>query len=81
MTTHLGVMILFAAGVAAVFGALLRDDPAGWSELVPAIGRIEFLDGQSIALMLSIGVLLGASASLFALRGMVRSWKAYRSAR
>lgn len=27
MTTHLGVMILFAACVAAVFGALLRDAP------------------------------------------------------
>ena len=26
MTTHLGVMILFAACVAVVFGALLRDD-------------------------------------------------------
>ena len=76
--------LLGAGGALAIVWAvyrLLRDDPAGWSELVPAIGRIEFLDGQSIALMLSIGVLLGASASLFALRGMVRSWKAYRSAR
>ena len=27
MTTHLGVMILFAACVAAVFGALLRETP------------------------------------------------------
>ncbi len=26
MTTHLGVMILFAACVAAVFGTLMRDD-------------------------------------------------------
>lgn len=26
MTTHLGVMILFAACVSAVFGALLRDE-------------------------------------------------------
>jgi len=26
MTTHLGVMILFAACVAVVFGTLLRDD-------------------------------------------------------
>ena len=31
MTTHLGVMILFAACVSAVFGALLRSDPgAQW---------------------------------------------------
>jgi undecaprenyl pyrophosphate phosphatase UppP len=28
MTTHLGVMILFATCVAAVFGTLLRDTPA-----------------------------------------------------
>ena len=28
MTTHLGVMILFAACVAAVFGTMLRDEPA-----------------------------------------------------
>jgi hypothetical protein len=27
MTTHLGVMILFAACVSVVFGALLRDAP------------------------------------------------------
>ncbi len=27
MTTHLGVMILFAACVSAVFGALLRESP------------------------------------------------------
>lgn len=27
MTSHLGFMLLFAACVAAVFGALLRDDP------------------------------------------------------
>ena len=26
MTTHLGVMILFAAAVSTVFGVLLRDD-------------------------------------------------------
>ena len=26
MTTHLGIMILFAACVSAVFGALLRDE-------------------------------------------------------
>jgi len=27
MTSHLGIMILFAACVAAVFGTLLRDQP------------------------------------------------------
>jgi len=37
MTTHLGVMMLFAACVAAVFGALLRDDPR---DQVRMAGRI-----------------------------------------
>ena len=27
MTSHLGIMILFAACVSAVFGTLLRDEP------------------------------------------------------
>jgi undecaprenyl pyrophosphate phosphatase UppP len=27
MTSHLGIMVLFAACVAVVFGALLRDEP------------------------------------------------------
>ena len=60
---------------------LLRDDPAGLSSLIPALSRIEFLDGPSIALILSIGAMLGVSASLFALRGMVRSWKVFRPGR
>ncbi len=65
-------------GLAILWGVyrVLRDDAAGMSELVPALGRIEFLDGLSIALVLATGVVLGASASLFAARGMVRSWHA-----
>jgi hypothetical protein len=65
-------------GLAILWGVyrVLRDDAAGMSELVPALGRIEFLDGLSIALVLAVGVVLGASASLFAARGMVRSWHA-----
>jgi len=76
--------LLGAGGALAIlFGVyrLLREDPAGLSGLVPALSRIEYLDGPSIALILSIGVILGMSASLFALRGMVRSWKVYRRAR
>jgi len=65
-------------GLAALWGfyRVLRDDVAGLSELVPRLGGIEFLDGPRIALILTIGVVLGASASLFAVRGMVRSWHA-----
>jgi hypothetical protein len=37
MTSHLGVMLLFAACVSAVFGALLRDAPR---EQVKLAGRI-----------------------------------------
>ncbi len=71
--------LLGAGGsLALLFGVyrLLRDDLAGLSALVPALSRIEFLDGPRIALILSVGAILGVSASLFALRGMVRSWKA-----
>jgi cell division transport system permease protein len=71
--------LLGAGGALAVLWAVyraLRDDAAGLSELVPALGAIEFLDGPRIALILAIGVMLGASASLFAARGMVRSWQA-----
>jgi hypothetical protein len=37
MTTHVGMLILFAACVAAVFGALLRDEPR---DQVRLAGRI-----------------------------------------
>jgi len=69
-----------AGAVALLWGVyrLLRDDPAGLSELIPAVSRIEFLDDTSIALILFAGMWLGASASVFALRGMTRSWKVYR---
>jgi cell division transport system permease protein len=69
--------------LAILFGVyrFLRDDPGGLSGFVPALRRIEFLDGPSVALILSIGAILGMSAGLFALRGMVRSWKVYRPAR
>ena len=69
--------LLGAGGsLALLFGVyrILRDDLAGLSALVPALSRIEFLDGPRVALILSIGAILGISASLFALRGMVRSW-------
>ena len=67
-----------AGGLAALRGVYraLRDDAAGLSELVPGLGGIEFLDGARIALILAIGVVLGASASLSAARRMVRSWHA-----
>ena len=37
MTSHLGIMLLFAACVAAVFGTLFRDAPA---EQIRLAGRI-----------------------------------------
>ena len=33
MTTHLGVMILYAAAIAVVFGTLLRDDTPSQARL------------------------------------------------
>jgi cell division transport system permease protein len=60
---------------------LLRDDPAGLANFIPALSQVQFLDGPGIALMFSIAVLLGVSASLFALRGILGSWKVSRPAR
>ncbi len=37
MTSHLGVLILFAACVAVVFGTLLRDDVPGGGRLASRI--------------------------------------------
>ena len=76
-------MLGAGGALAIVWGVyrVLRDDPAGLSVFIPALTRLEFLDGPSIALILAIGVLLAVSASLFSLRGMVRSWKVSRSAR
>ena len=67
-----------SGGLALLWGVYraLRNDVAGLSEIVPGLGTIEFLDAPRIALILAIGVALGASASLFAARGMVRSWHA-----
>jgi cell division transport system permease protein len=76
--------LLGACGaVAMVWGVyrLLRDDPAGLSSIIPALSQLEFLDGPSISLIVSIGVVLGVAASVFALRGMVCSWKVSRPAR
>jgi cell division transport system permease protein len=74
---------LFGAGCAlAVLWGIwrwLRDDPIGLGDLVPLLGRVEFLDGADIALMFAIGILLAAAASLLALRGMIDSWEVHRS--
>ena len=76
--------LLGACGaVAMVWGVyrVLRDDPAGLSSIIPALSQLEFLDGPSISLIVSIGVVLGVAASVFALRGMVCSWKVSRPVR
>ena len=76
--------LLGACGaVALVWGVyrLLRDDPAGLSSIIPALSQLEFLDGAHISLIVSIGVVLGVAASVFALRGMVCSWKVSRPVR
>ena len=76
--------LLGAGGAITIVWAiyrLLRDDPAGFSNLIPALGQLEFLDGPSIALIVCISVLLAVSASLFALRGIVGSWKVSPPAR
>jgi cell division transport system permease protein len=72
-----------AVSIGALWGAylLLRDELSGAGRLLAPMGQLDFLDPASVALMLTIGWLLGAAASLFALRRFVRSWKVCRTER
>jgi cell division transport system permease protein len=74
-----GMIQGLAGGLAAIgglwsmFHVLRHQIPA--SGLMGPGTQIEFLDLQSIALILLIGWLLGAAGSLFSLRRFVRTWK------
>lgn len=53
----------------------LRDQIPGAVGLVGPFTQIQFLNVQSMALILAIGWLLGAAGSLFSLRRFVKSWR------
>ena len=53
----------------------LRDQTPTAIGLFGILGRLQFIDWRSIALILAIGSLLGASGSVFSLRRFMKRWK------
>ena len=75
-----GMIQGIAAGAVSVVGLwslfrFLHRQVASSAGLFGAPAQLQFLDLKNIALLLVIGWLLGAAASLFALRRFVRTWK------
>ncbi len=53
----------------------LRDQAPTAIGLFGILGRLQFIDWRSIALILAIGSLLGASGSVFSLRRFMKRWR------
>jgi cell division transport system permease protein len=53
----------------------LRDQTPASIGLFGSLDRLQFIDWGSIALILAIGTLLGASGSVFSLRRFMRTWR------
>ena len=53
----------------------LRDQTLTSIGLFGSLGQLQFIDWRSIALILAIGLLLGASGSVFSLRRFMKRWK------
>ena len=53
----------------------LRDQTPTAIGVFGSLGRLQFIDWRSIALILAIGSLLGASGSVFSLRRFMKRWK------
>jgi len=53
----------------------LRDQTLTSIGLFGSLGQLQFIDWRSIALILAIGSLLGASGSVFSLRRFMKRWK------
>jgi cell division transport system permease protein len=53
----------------------LRDHTPTSIGFFGSLGRLQFIDWKSIALILAIGSLLGASGSVFSLRRFMRTWR------
>lgn len=75
-------MILGLAGAAlataglGVAYAFLEREIAPVTGLLSPLGELDFLDANSIAMLLITGLLLGAAGSLISLRRFVRTWHA-----
>jgi cell division transport system permease protein len=53
----------------------IRDQTLTSIGLFGSLGQLQFIDWRSIALILALGSLLGASASVFSLRRFMKRWK------
>ena len=58
-----------------LFLRFLRDQTPTAIGLFGILGRLQFIDWRSIALILAIGSLLGASGSVFSLRRFMKRWR------
>jgi cell division transport system permease protein len=67
-----------ALSLAGLWGAylLLRGEVPALGGFLAPLGELQFLDLNSIALLLVIGWFLGAVGSLISLRRFIRTWKA-----
>jgi len=66
---------LAVGGLRLAFQILCDQIPASALALFGVAHSLEFLDWQSIAFVVVIGLILGAAGSLFSLRRFVRRWK------
>ena len=66
--------LVAVVGLWLVFQLLRLQVPAG-AALFSAVGPVRFLDPASVALIVAIGWLLGATGSVFALRRFMKTWR------
>ena len=68
-----------ATGLLAVAYGLLKDEIAPVAGLLSPAAELEFLHGNSVGMLLAIGLFLGAAGSLISLRRFIRTWHASRA--
>ena len=59
----------------------MKNETMSLAGLLAPLGQIQFLDLQNIALLLVIGWLLGAMASVVSLRRFLKTWNSSRGKR
>jgi cell division transport system permease protein len=70
-----------ALGMLAMTYYILREHIVAVLGLLVPVSAIYFLDGESAALIVAAGALLGAAGALFGLRRFVRTWKPLKLSR
>jgi cell division protein FtsX len=59
----------------------LKNETTSLAGFLAPLGQFQFLDSQNIALLLVIGWLLGATASVVSLRRFLKTWNSSRGER